>query len=433
MKPAGAAIANIASLAAIQGFNAITPLLIFPKILIVLGPSKFSTLVVAESFSFLVLATVLFSFEISGVRDITIALQAKDTKAIAEKFINIFFARMFIYFGCLIAIVAAYFITGYGELKVLGCWSMLSLGLALQSGYYFQALERNITVAIATAISRIMLLLFVFWRVESSWPSYYPAFLIGLSYLLSGAICFYIAILELSADISRPSIRKMLNLISDGRHIFSGNVYQVVTRDATVFYLGVMGFSPGVISSYSLAEKVLKSFQAIIRPLNQHYFARAMRGLRSGDTPNCRTLGILMRNTYPQILVLLFSVIVLGTTWAFFAKQIMQRFSLPAEFDSAMWLLSFMIPAAIVGVFNFMTGSAGLNNLGESRAMARALGFTGTFYIFGLFSFSQLLGIKGAAINITLSELTLAGIILFIFLRSGHRGKTGVSDIGDRI
>jgi hypothetical protein len=65
-----------------------------------------------------------------------------------------------------------------------------------------------------------------------------------------------------------------------------------------------------------------------------------------------------------------------------------------------------------------------LYNLGESRKMARALWMMGIAYAVGLYALSSLIGIQGAALNITLAELFLAGLILSSFWRHDERQKS---------
>lgn len=83
---------NALSLVAIQGANALLPLLAFPYLFGVLEQGAFARLVVAEALAFYVLTVCLYSFDISGVQ---IIVDAKEEREVEAKFFfNIFAARV---------------------------------------------------------------------------------------------------------------------------------------------------------------------------------------------------------------------------------------------------------------------------------------------------------------------------------------------------
>ncbi|HEP8304963.1 TPA: hypothetical protein VDT78_006462, partial [Pseudomonas aeruginosa] len=83
---------NALSLVAIQGANALLPLLAFPYLFGVLEQGAFARLVVAEALAFYVLTVCLYSFDISGVQVIVDAKEEREVEA--KFFFNIFAARV---------------------------------------------------------------------------------------------------------------------------------------------------------------------------------------------------------------------------------------------------------------------------------------------------------------------------------------------------
>jgi O-antigen/teichoic acid export membrane protein len=65
-------LTNLISLAFVQGANALFPILMFPYLYSVLGETDFSLLVVSEAVIFYILAICLYSFDVTGVKELII-------------------------------------------------------------------------------------------------------------------------------------------------------------------------------------------------------------------------------------------------------------------------------------------------------------------------------------------------------------------------
>ena len=61
---------NLISLGVIQFSNAVLPLIIFPYVLIVVGPELYSKIALSEALMFVIFTFVLYSFEVDGVSEI---------------------------------------------------------------------------------------------------------------------------------------------------------------------------------------------------------------------------------------------------------------------------------------------------------------------------------------------------------------------------
>jgi len=403
--------ANIASLALAQAFNAITPIVVFPKLLHELGSEKYATFVFAESLSFIILTAVLFGFEISGVKLVAQAFHNGDRERMREVFSDILYTRSLIFAFCVLVVVAGFLATNSTAMLVLICWCLVPLGYLLQSTFYFLGTENSFPIAVFTAISRSLLLGGVFVYANASWPSYFPALLIGISYAATGGLCLLSAYRDLGWRLESPSWMRIRSLVRDGWNIFTGNMFVMLLKDTPIIYLKFLGFSPEAISSYSLADKGIKALQASMRPLNQHFFSVTVKRFRADDRPNRETLNALMKGTWPQVFAVSALILLVLIGWTFFGKDLVQRFGLPAEFDRSMGLLFVMLPSAVIGVFNFMAGAAGLSSLNASRQMASTLATAALVSSLSLIALAFLFGLPGAAFNVVLGELVLAVLV----------------------
>jgi O-antigen/teichoic acid export membrane protein len=406
---------NIFFLATAQAFNAITPILVFPNLLLTLGSEKYAEFVFAESLSFIVLTAVLFGFEISGVKLIAQASHAGENLRVRQIFSDILYLRLLILGACISFVIAVLVYTGLSSILALLCWCLVPLGYILQSTYFFIGREQNMPVAIFTAIGRIFLLFAVFIYIKPESPSYLPALLIGISYALTGACCLTAACISVGR-LTLPSARRMKALVSDGWNIFVGNIFVMLLKDTPVIYLRALGFSSETISVYSIADKGLKALQASMRPLNQHFFSLAVKKLRGDDIPNRKTLAVLLKGTWPQAIAVSAAILTLSFVWIGWGDQIIRYFSLAVEIDSALGLLFGMLPAVLIGVFNFMLGAAGLSSLNASREMALVIGIAALLSGVSFFLLSTRFGLPGAALNVVLGELIMFALVLRQYL-----------------
>jgi PST family polysaccharide transporter len=198
-----------------------------------------------------------------------------------------------------------------------------------------------------------------------------------------------------------------------------GNIAVTLYRDVNTLLLSMIGAGTSVVSIYSLAEKITKGIQAGMRPLTQLFFPKILRALANHPAADIQTVRLLFPMLFPQLVFLCGSVITLLVFWIYLV---------PPEFKSARWplhesilfLCFLMLPAAFLGIINFVLGSAGLNFLGHKRYIRNGIVITGFINIVLCLILSKVAGATGAAISFSLAEAILLFVIASKYLRTRH-------------
>jgi len=147
---------------------------------------------------------------------------------------------------------------------------------------------------------------------------------------------------------------------------------------------GVLGTSAAGVASYSLAEKIAKSIQAAMRPLNQLFFPRALHLARSASKPSPTVLRQLLRLTWPQLGALAAFLVTGFAAYGVFGDELpwLKRIQ---DVQHVVVLVGLMSLASFFGISNFMFGVAGLNAMQQRSYLFRSSAVTS----FGRFSRPQ--------------------------------------------
>lgn len=414
-------VVNGMSLMAIQGANALFPLLVFPYLLTLLGKGAFAELVVAEAIAFYVLTVCLYSFDTSGVNSIVEARKQGGASAEAECFFNIFGARVFLFFVSAFPLVGAYYLFSDGSLAVLLAWLCFVLGMIFQCNYYFQAVERNLPLAICVLVSRFCAVLAIYFFVSGAADLLLASLILAGSFLASGIAAFSYLLYRFGAGSLRSmSVGAIVALLGDGRHLFVGNISVALFRGANVLILAGVSNSAAV-SAYAVAEKVIKSIQALARPLNQLFMPKAVKSwslLQVEDKTPSRAFDLIWINTRIQVGVMFF-VMPLGIL----AIYVGHYLGLLSGFgNDVLLLIVLMAPAVIFGVANAMFGAVGLTLIGAQAYFARAVfAVGGAIFMFSLLM-SYFYSAVGASIAFVLAEMLLLIAFVWKYQRDLKRG-----------
>lgn len=409
-------LTNIASLACIQGANAVLPIFIFPYVLHLFGSAKFADLVVSEAVSLIILAIVLYSYEINGVSRVVTSYARGGITAASDVYCEILFSRLMIWFVCAtIVLISGFFLQEQFFFSLL-CWMLVPLSFIFQSTYFYQSIENNLPVAVFTLISRLACCLIVFLFLKAEDPAYFLPLIVGGCYLVGGlASSFYLKAV-LGLKYISVSFSRLWECLLEGKEIFFGNIAVVLFRDSNLLVLSLFSVNPTAIASYSVVEKLIKAFQALIRPLNQFFFTKAIQSLRDEKTPSRGAFVKVMKLTWIQLATLatiLSGIIIL---WLMLNEYLEFLKSYPNKQLMA-GLFLFMTIGVFFGVSNFMLGTAGLNNLSSKKYYAKALILTGVVAVSACVIMTSLWGVYGTAISFVLGELTLFILIAIKYLR----------------
>lgn len=394
---------NIFWLAVNQGGNALFPLLLMPWLLLVLGSDDFARLVLAEVIAFYVLTLCLYSFDVTQVKAVAAARASNDERAQAQIFYQVLQTRLLIFVGCALVVFGAVYVFSLEAFFLI--WLFFPLGMLLQHNYFFQACLQNKALAMLVFVCRLGTLIAA-WGLHSvhlldvkvaSW-------LVAGSYFISGLFASVLLMMRLPWS-GWPAFASSVDLIRMGAVVFGGNLSVTLYRNSNVFLLSILA-SPYAVSVYSIAEKYVRMFQALARPLNDHYFAKIAAHLNPAALKE--SFGAIRRSTRPQLLLLLVAGSLIGVV-----AVLLSAFGLlPQQFSSVLNLLAIMSGAVLFGVVNFMYGVVGLNNLGYDRAMARRLLLVGLVSLLLCTLVAPVLQQYGAALVFVFAEMLLTILII---------------------
>jgi len=302
---------NLLSLIIIQASNAIVPLILFPYVLKIMGSDSYAQIVTTEAVMFIIYAFVLYSFEINGVSSVVKSRDSVKPNALSKIFINIFFIRLSILLFTAIPIYLLYLYYHNTIFELLLLWLLYPLSFIFQSAYFYQGLERNTLLALFVFTSRMLTLIFIFIFVSDNSDIYLVPAIIGGTYMFAGILSFLYIWVKYNIRLNLINFSYVKDLIMEGKEIFFGNVSVILFRGSNVLLLGMFTHDSLAISAYSIAEKFIKSLQAVMRPLNQYYFPKAIVMLENNKHPNKTALKGLFRLSIIQLVSLLFLIVVL--------------------------------------------------------------------------------------------------------------------------
>jgi O-antigen/teichoic acid export membrane protein len=397
---------NLAALATIQVANGLMPLFVFPYTLGVVGAGPYSQLALTEAIMFAVLALVLYSFEVDGVARVVSLDWRREHEVLSEVFNAVLSTRLLILSVCVgLSLLAQIFVdplTG----KMILLWLMVPLSYVLQSTWLFQAIEKNIVVAVLTVASRLSSVMFIIVFVsEPSDVLIVPA-IIGLCNLFAAIATLIYAHLVLGINLRWTTKIELLKHLHHGWPVFVGNMAVILYRDFNVVILSAMQNNATMIAAYSIAEKLIKALQATMRPLNQIFFPKTLRELGSNRCADVSSFRTILSYTYPQWLALT-AVISLACVIYYLGRDKFEVLSSVSEHWQTVLLLFTMLLTPYFGIANFMFGTAGLNQLGGRTYLYRAIVATGLVSIIVCALLSYHFGALGAALSFVFAELLL--------------------------
>ncbi len=402
---------NIISLASIQVSNSLLPLFIFPFILKKVGPELYSKLVTTETIAIVVLSFIIFSFEINGVSKL-IGLNIKvDNNKVSQIFSGVFYTRLLIFIGCTLVVLFTFLFLESQTVYIMLGWLLIPLSYILQSLWFFQGTENNTIVAFFTISSRLLSLVFISLLIKAPHDYFLVPLVIGGCYLLGGCLSLVYILLFLKIKLIQIKLSEIVLLIREGKEIFIGNMSVLLFRDLNVFLMSLLSANTVAISVYSITEKFIKGLQATTRPLNQFFFPRVIAQLKNINSPNKVALKIIIKQTTPQLLVLLMLVVVifLGFNWVDNFTTFLKDYPLKYKIFN---LFLIMVISVFFGVINFMTGSAGLNFLNEKKYFYRSILIVGVISILFCSLTIPLFQEYGVTLSFVLSEICLFCFII---------------------
>lgn len=404
-------LVNLASLVGVQASNALAPLAIFPFLLQALGSEAYAEIAFAEAISLLVLAVVVFSFEVTGVSDLVRFRQADDDEAISRLFSSVLLIRLTLFVVSAGVAIGLYTLVVGGSLRMISLWMLIPLAYVFQSLWFFQGSENNAPVGIVTLLSRVACVALVFFLIRDEHDRELVPAIMGATYLLGGLAAFAYARFRYRLRLQAIPLTEIRRALLEGKEVFAGNIAVSLQRDFNVLILSVVGVPAGALAAYSVAEKLSKSIQAVSRPLNQLFFPKVIRAIKDETAPTRAVARKIAIRTVPQVALTAMLLAVL--TAGYFAVQATTTvLATYPNIEQITLMLAIMAPTVIFGITTFMFGSAGLNYLGHRRTFFAIILTTGATSAGLCFVLSHWIGAYAAALCYAGAEVASALLVV---------------------
>ena len=393
---------NLVALAAIQGANALIPILFFPYLVFILGTTLFAKLVAFEAVALYVVTVSLYSFEVIGVQRL-IEAKGRGRDEISRVYFEILYTRIFLFLVSCFIVLAIFYLFFPHDLIYAAMWMLLPLGQVFQSNYYYQAVERNFANALIIILSRFSFIAVGYFFVKGVDDVFLAHALIPLSYLVSGL--FSVALIAKQLESLPPYIRANViwETLCSGWVLFFGNLAVVLYRNSNILILTAVSGNVVAISAYAVAEKLVKMLQAICTPLNQLFFPRVISALQLEKS---LPVTVIWKYTKPQIVIfILFLPVVIFLAYIDLSYR---QYIFNKDIFPIFIIMSF---APLFGIANFMFGMVGLSAVKKSGSFAQGTVLAGFSSVALCIASSQFFSTYGAAFSYLLAE-----VILFLYV-----------------
>jgi PST family polysaccharide transporter len=352
---------NFVNLSIIQGGSLFYPFIAYPYLYKTLANSDFSDIVLAEAYCLYIIAFALYSYDVIGVKLITDLNIKNNLDKVIDKYYEILLFRFLILLIIgIISIVITYLIKP--ELTIyIAIGLFYPAGMILQANYFFQAIEDNKILAYSITSIRALSCLVIFTFIKNENEGLLAAFIIFFGYFISGLISWLYVMIKYRSNggfIRKINIKKMAG---EGFHLFFGNLFVGMIRGAGTPLLGAIG-SEASVAIYSVSERIIKSIQAISRPICQvatPSYYRLVNECNSMDKIKNVTFRFLKIQMYIMsiILIIALSILVISDY---------------VGYDINIIIL-IMSPAVIFGLGNMIIGTIGYQVIGIEKKYSKII------------------------------------------------------------
>jgi O-antigen/teichoic acid export membrane protein len=259
---------NIASLAALQFFAYITPLLTVPYLVRVLKPAEFGLLSFAQGVVLYFDLITDYGFNFSATR--AIAAQRHEGASVSRIFWSTLCAKVILMFGSGAALILLVGLTPklHERSALYGVSFLYVIGTAFFPLWLFQGLEQMKIAAVALGIARILTVPALFLFVRSEQDCVIAAAIQASVQITASILVAPVLLTRMRLRWYRPSVADIVQTFRMGWPLFvSGSALYLCTSSTTV----LLGFAAGksAVGYYSAADKLVKAVTSMLSPLTQ--------------------------------------------------------------------------------------------------------------------------------------------------------------------
>lgn len=405
---------NIISLALVNGVGLLSPLILIPYLLRVIGTEEYGIYIFSWTFISYFMILVNYGYDFYATKEIATNRNKQDF--VSALFNEISVSRLLLAtISVLIVLICVYTIP---ELHKHKSFILLGIGVfigqSIHPTWIFQGMEEMGFITLITLITRIIPIVLVFFFVFQPCDAYKVMLFQSIGYIVGGITSSWLAIKKYNIKVIIPSLTSCWNHIKKAWYLFLTTVGITMYRETNVVILGFMTGNYIIVGYYSIADKFIRLFQMCITPIVQAlypYFGNKF------DNQSSATKTIMTVGKYITLLLVILCVFI-----QIFANY-MVDFYVGKPSPEIAFDLRLMTPILIVSGLSYLFGIDGLVNIGKEKKMTLFVIIAGIINIAMCLCLSNSLGDIGSAISITTAEVLLSILIMNCFFKTSKHNE----------
>jgi PST family polysaccharide transporter len=339
-------INNFLSLAVLQGTNYILPLITFPYLVRVLGPSNFGLIAFSQALINFFVVLTDYGFNLSATKQIAVNRDSKEN--ISSIFSTVFLIKSIFatfYFFILVAIV-------FSIEKLSQDWDLylisygMVIGSALFPVWFFQGMENMKYISLLNICSKMISTVAIFLFIKEENDYLFVPLFNSLSAILVGTISVMIVFRKFNVIITFRSFRERATKhIIDGWHVFISMIAINLFTASNTIILGLFTNNT-IVGYYASGEKIVKAIQGLLTPVAQTVYPY-INSLAAKSKEAAFTF-------IKKILLLICSITLLVSATLFLSADFMVPLILGHEYTNS------IIVVKILSLLPFMVGLSNL-------------------------------------------------------------------------
>ena len=247
---------NFSYLTALNLFNVLSPLIIYPYLIRVLETDNYGLIVFAQTTIAYLVILVSFGFNVTATKEVSINRASPDK---LSEIVSATFTIKFILFilSFIILISLFYLLPKVGTnmgLFVLTMW--LCFYEFIFPVWYFQGIEKMKYITLLSLISKVISLVLIFFLVKEKSDYLLVPFFNGIGGVISGFISLYVVFKLHKVNFKLCDIKTLKYHIKDSYLIFISRISNI--KDNTPAFLVGALLGNKALAYYDLAFKVVK-------------------------------------------------------------------------------------------------------------------------------------------------------------------------------
>ncbi len=376
---------NYMSLAMLQGFNLLLPLISMPYLIRVLGIDNFGLVIFSQAIIGYFNILIDFGFNLSATREVSV--NRKNNKKLEEILsVVIFIKCTFILLSFLILLGITLVFPYFNQYKYLFFMTFgLVIGQALFPVWLFQGLEKMRYILVLNVISKLLITGLIFLLIKQK-----SDFVLVASIYSTGSILLGITSLlvihsqfKITLNFKLLTYEAYMFYIKDSFDFFLSRLSVSIYTNSNIVLLGLLTTSQ-TVGEYAIAEKLYMVLRRMYQPLTNVLYPYITK-----------TRNLLL---YMKIFILanIVNFIILGILFTFSIEVITLISGIPSILTNNAFRLFLII--CIVIIPSILTGYPLLAALGYKKEANNSVIKGSLFHLLGLF----LLYITG---NITVNNV----------------------------